>query len=121
VASAAVRLDLADVVLDAPVPRPGKVMAIGLSYADHVAEAGQAVPAGAGVDQQSRHGGRRSARPGAGRHGVRLRGPRGRCSPGPQRGSAPPRTHRGFLRDGDVVRVEVDGLGAIENTVRVTS
>ncbi|HEY1427812.1 MAG TPA: fumarylacetoacetate hydrolase family protein [Caulobacteraceae bacterium] len=28
----------------APAPRPGKIMAIGLNYADHVAESGQAMP-----------------------------------------------------------------------------
>src|ERR1700730_4024496 len=31
---------LADVVLRAPVARPGKVMAIGMNYAEHVAETG---------------------------------------------------------------------------------
>ncbi|WCT74531.1 fumarylacetoacetate hydrolase family protein [Sphingomonas naphthae] len=30
---------LEDVILHAPVPRPGKIMGIGLNYADHVAEA----------------------------------------------------------------------------------
>ena len=34
---------LADVHLHAPVPRPGKIWAIGLNYADHVAESGMAV------------------------------------------------------------------------------
>jgi 2-keto-4-pentenoate hydratase/2-oxohepta-3-ene-1,7-dioic acid hydratase in catechol pathway len=28
----------------APIPRPGKIMAIGLNYADHIAESGQATP-----------------------------------------------------------------------------
>ena len=32
------------VTLEAPVPRPGKVMAIGLNYADHIAESGQKTP-----------------------------------------------------------------------------
>src|ERR1700730_18707318 len=36
---------LADVVLRAPIDRPGKVMAIGLNYADHVAETGAELPA----------------------------------------------------------------------------
>src|ERR1700730_1257334 len=36
---------LADVVLRAPIDRPGKVMAIGLNYADHVAETGAKLPA----------------------------------------------------------------------------
>ncbi|MBP6012937.1 MAG: fumarylacetoacetate hydrolase family protein [Alphaproteobacteria bacterium] len=33
------------VKLEAPVQRPGKVLAIGLNYADHIAESGQATPA----------------------------------------------------------------------------
>jgi len=37
-ASGAVRLPLAEVRLEAPVPRPPKFLAIGLNYADHVAE-----------------------------------------------------------------------------------
>jgi 2-keto-4-pentenoate hydratase/2-oxohepta-3-ene-1,7-dioic acid hydratase in catechol pathway len=37
-------LKLADVRLLAPVPRPGKIMAIGLNYADHVAETGREPP-----------------------------------------------------------------------------
>jgi len=36
---------LADVNLAAPVPRPGKVVAIGRNYADHAAEGGAAPPA----------------------------------------------------------------------------
>jgi 2-keto-4-pentenoate hydratase/2-oxohepta-3-ene-1,7-dioic acid hydratase in catechol pathway len=36
---------VADVVLRAPIARPGKVMAIGLNYADHVAETGAKPPA----------------------------------------------------------------------------
>jgi 2-keto-4-pentenoate hydratase/2-oxohepta-3-ene-1,7-dioic acid hydratase in catechol pathway len=35
---------LADVALLAPVTRPGKVMAIGLNYADHIRETGQNLP-----------------------------------------------------------------------------
>jgi 2-keto-4-pentenoate hydratase/2-oxohepta-3-ene-1,7-dioic acid hydratase in catechol pathway len=31
-------------VLDAPIPRPGQVFAIGLNYADHAAESGMAAP-----------------------------------------------------------------------------
>ncbi len=38
-------LDLAAVRLLAPVPRPGKIMAIGLNYADHIAETGAQTPA----------------------------------------------------------------------------
>ena len=36
---------LASVTLLAPVPRPGKIFAIGLNYADHIAESGMATPA----------------------------------------------------------------------------
>ena len=32
------------VTLLAPIPRPGKIMAIGLNYADHIAESGQGTP-----------------------------------------------------------------------------
>jgi 2-keto-4-pentenoate hydratase/2-oxohepta-3-ene-1,7-dioic acid hydratase in catechol pathway len=35
---------LAGVRLLAPIPRPGKIMAIGLNYADHIAESGQGTP-----------------------------------------------------------------------------
>lgn len=38
------RARLADVVLRAPIERPGKIMAIGLNYADHVQESGLATP-----------------------------------------------------------------------------
>ena len=38
------RLPLARVRLEAPVPRPGKVLAIGLNYADHVREGGRPMP-----------------------------------------------------------------------------
>jgi 2-keto-4-pentenoate hydratase/2-oxohepta-3-ene-1,7-dioic acid hydratase in catechol pathway len=47
-AAAAMRdgaLDLASVRLLAPVPRPGKILAIGLNYADHIAETGMETPA----------------------------------------------------------------------------
>ena len=37
-------LDLASVRLLAPVPRPGKILAIGLNYADHIAETGMETP-----------------------------------------------------------------------------
>jgi 2-keto-4-pentenoate hydratase/2-oxohepta-3-ene-1,7-dioic acid hydratase in catechol pathway len=43
-ARAGARLPLADVRLEAPVPRPGKFLAIGLNYADHVAESGMEKP-----------------------------------------------------------------------------
>jgi ureidoglycolate lyase len=32
------------VKLEAPIPRPGKILAIGLNYADHIAESGQKTP-----------------------------------------------------------------------------
>ncbi|HVV65187.1 MAG TPA: fumarylacetoacetate hydrolase family protein [Rhizomicrobium sp.] len=35
---------LSQVRLTAPVPRPGKILAIGLNYADHIAESGQTRP-----------------------------------------------------------------------------
>lgn len=37
-------LALEGAVLAAPVPRPGKVICVGLNYADHAAESGQALP-----------------------------------------------------------------------------
>lgn len=37
-------LDLAKTRLEAPVPRPGKVLAIGLNYADHIRETGRQAP-----------------------------------------------------------------------------
>lgn len=37
-------IPLADVRLEAPVLKPGKIMAIGLNYADHVAETGAQLP-----------------------------------------------------------------------------
>jgi 2-keto-4-pentenoate hydratase/2-oxohepta-3-ene-1,7-dioic acid hydratase in catechol pathway len=37
-------LPLASVTLLAPIPRPGKILGIGLNYADHVAESGMAKP-----------------------------------------------------------------------------
>ncbi len=37
-------LPLTSVELQAPIPRPGKVMAIGLNYADHVRETGREMP-----------------------------------------------------------------------------
>ena len=38
------RLSLANVHLLAPVPRPGKILAIGLNYADHIKETGHEMP-----------------------------------------------------------------------------
>ncbi len=38
------RLDLSHVRLEAPVPRPGKVLAIGMNYADHIKETGRSIP-----------------------------------------------------------------------------
>src|SRR6202045_634574 len=43
--AAAPSFPLTDVVLRAPIDRPGKVMAIGLNYADHLAESGAQSPA----------------------------------------------------------------------------
>jgi len=37
-------LALGDVRLQAPIPRPGKIFAIGLNYADHIAESGMGTP-----------------------------------------------------------------------------
>jgi ureidoglycolate lyase len=44
-AASADKLDLASVRLLAPIERPGKIMAIGLNYADHVAESKMETPA----------------------------------------------------------------------------
>jgi 2-keto-4-pentenoate hydratase/2-oxohepta-3-ene-1,7-dioic acid hydratase in catechol pathway len=38
------RLDLEAVTLEAPIPRPGKYLAISLNYADHIAETGKEKP-----------------------------------------------------------------------------
>ena len=37
-------ISLSAVTLEAPVQRPGKILAIGLNYADHIAESGQPTP-----------------------------------------------------------------------------
>jgi len=37
-------IPLSDVTFEAPVARPGKILGIGLNYADHAAEAGQGAP-----------------------------------------------------------------------------
>lgn len=44
IASGRSHLPLASVRLEAPVPRPGKVLAIGMNYGDHVRETGRAAP-----------------------------------------------------------------------------
>ena len=44
-AKTAPRLALNSVRLSAPIPRPGKIMAIGLNYADHIRETGHEMPA----------------------------------------------------------------------------
>lgn len=44
IASGQHRLNLADVQLLAPVPRPGKFLGIGLNYADHISETGRDKP-----------------------------------------------------------------------------
>ncbi len=43
-AASAARLPLADVRLESPILRPPKYLAVGLNYADHVAESGQPAP-----------------------------------------------------------------------------
>ena len=43
-AESAPEIALADVRLEAPVPRPSKVLAIGLNYRDHAEESGQPIP-----------------------------------------------------------------------------
>jgi len=43
-AASGARIALADVKLEAPIPRPPKLLAIGLNYADHVAETGAERP-----------------------------------------------------------------------------
>ena len=45
VAAAVHRFDLSVVRLHKPIPRPGKIMAIGLNYADHIAETKMETPA----------------------------------------------------------------------------
>src|SRR4030095_15125948 len=40
----AIELDRSDVIVCAPVPRPGKIICIGLNYRDHAAESGMAIP-----------------------------------------------------------------------------
>ena len=42
--SASDTLDAATVRLAAPIPNPGKILCIGLNYADHAAESGQPLP-----------------------------------------------------------------------------
>jgi 2-keto-4-pentenoate hydratase/2-oxohepta-3-ene-1,7-dioic acid hydratase in catechol pathway len=42
--TSAAQTGLAAVHLQAPVPRPGKIICIGLNYRDHAAESGQAIP-----------------------------------------------------------------------------
>src|SRR5690349_908238 len=37
-------IPLSSVKLLAPIPRPGKIICIGLNYSDHAAETGQAIP-----------------------------------------------------------------------------
>lgn len=38
------RLPLAEITLNAPIPRPGKFLGVGLNYADHIAETGRERP-----------------------------------------------------------------------------
>lgn len=38
------KVDRADVEICAPIPRPGKIICIGLNYRDHAAESGMAIP-----------------------------------------------------------------------------
>ncbi len=44
IANASESLPLSIVKLLAPIPRPGKIICIGLNYSDHAAETGQAIP-----------------------------------------------------------------------------
>lgn len=44
IASGAQRIPLAEVKLEAPVPRPGKYLGVSLNYADHIAETGKEKP-----------------------------------------------------------------------------
>lgn len=44
IASGLHRVPLADVKLQAPVPRPGKLLGLGLNYADHISETGREKP-----------------------------------------------------------------------------
>ena len=44
IASGNHRIPLAEVKLQAPIPRPGKYLAISLNYADHIAETGRDRP-----------------------------------------------------------------------------
>lgn len=44
VAASGAAIPLASVALRAPIPRPGKIMCIGLNYRDHARESNQAVP-----------------------------------------------------------------------------
>ncbi len=48
-ADSSVVRSLAELVLLAPIPRPPKIVCIGVNYADHAAEAGRTVPARASV------------------------------------------------------------------------
>jgi len=41
---AAARLDRSTIMLKAPIPRPGKIICIGLNYSDHAAESNQPIP-----------------------------------------------------------------------------
>ncbi len=53
---------LKDVHLKAPVPRPQKTMAIGLNYADHIAESGAQTPGAADLVRQARQCDQRAER-----------------------------------------------------------
>jgi 2-keto-4-pentenoate hydratase/2-oxohepta-3-ene-1,7-dioic acid hydratase in catechol pathway len=44
IASAKETIPLASVKLHAPIPKPGKILCIGLNYSDHAAESGQPLP-----------------------------------------------------------------------------
>ena len=57
------RYKIADVHLKAPVPRPPKIMAIGLNYADHIAETGREKPTQPGLVRQDVECRERSVRP----------------------------------------------------------
>jgi 2-keto-4-pentenoate hydratase/2-oxohepta-3-ene-1,7-dioic acid hydratase in catechol pathway len=116
-ASARERLPLASLSLAAPILRPPKFLAIGLNYADHVAEASLEAPRLPTVfNKQSTC----VAGPNADLHLPRISSalePGDVVATGTPGGVGiamkPPR----LLKAGDVVRVEIESLGALENRV----
>ena len=112
-------LPLADVKLEAPIPRPPEFLAIGLNYADHIEEAGLGTYVNGELRQQSNT-----------KHlvfdcfeqievlsTVMTLLPGTVISTGTPSGVGAAMKPRQFLAAGDVVRIEVGGLGEIENRV----